>query len=108
MFVDTHYQYHSKLENSQQIEGGDWFDEVDHNIFTFKHFVHNYIQHNDENRSRKSSKSSKSKKSSISSGSRSSGSSTSIKQQAIKEKMRLADLMVEACYLKQKKFKNSP
>ena len=72
MFVDTHYQYHSKLENSQQIEDGDWFDEVDQNIFTFKHFVHNYFQYNDENRSRKNR------------------------------------LMAEACYLKQKKFKNSP
>ena len=80
MFLDTHYQYHSKLEDSQQIEDGNWFDEVDQNIFTFKHLVHNYIQDNEENRSRKSSKSSKSKKSSVSSGSRSSGSSTSMKE----------------------------
>ena len=44
LFLDTHYQYHSKLEDSQQIEDGNWFDEVDQNIFTFKHLVHNYIQ----------------------------------------------------------------
>ena len=104
LFLDTHYQYHSKLEDSQEIEDGNWFDKVDQNIFTFKHFVHNYIQDNEENRSRKSSKSSESKKSSVSSGSRSSGSSTSIKEQAIKEKMRLADLMAEASYMKQKKL----
>ena len=67
-------------------------DKVDQNIFKFKHLVHNYIQDNEENHSRKSSKNSKSKKSSVSSGSRSSGSSTSMKEQAIKEKMRLADL----------------
>ena len=104
MFLDTHYQYHSKLEDSQQIEDGNWFDEVDQNIFTFKHLVHNYIQDNEENRSRKSSKSSKSKKSSVSSGSRSSGPSISMKEQTIKEKVRLADLMTEASYLKQKKL----
>ena len=100
MVLDTHYQYYSKLEDSQQIEDGNWFDEVDQNKFTFKHLVHNHIQDNEENRSRKSSKSSKSKKSSVSSGSRSSGSSTSMKEQAIKEKIRLADLMAEAPYMK--------
>ena len=36
----------------------------------------------------------------VSSGSRSSGSSTSMKEQAIKENMRLADLMAEASYMK--------
>ena len=53
MFLDTHKQYHSKLEDSQQIEDGNWFDEVDQNIFTFKHLVHNYIQNNEKNRSKK-------------------------------------------------------
>ena len=67
-------------------------DKVNQNIFKFKHLVHNYIQENEENHSRKSSKNSKNKKSSVSSGSRSSGSNTSMKEQAIKEKMRLADL----------------
>ena len=62
--------------------------------------IRNYIQDNEENRSRKSSKSSKSKKSSVTSGSRSSGSSTSMKEQAIKENMRLKDLMAEASYMK--------
>ena len=59
LFLDIHYQYHSKPEASQQIEDGNWLDEVDQNIFTLKHLVHNYIQDNEGNRSRKSSKSSK-------------------------------------------------
>ena len=58
LFLDTHYQNQSKLKDSQQIEDGNWFDELNRNIFTFKHLVHNYIQDNEENRSRKSSKSS--------------------------------------------------
>ena len=33
LFLDTHYQYLSKLEDSQQIEDGNWFDEVDQNFF---------------------------------------------------------------------------
>ena len=93
LFLDTHCQYHSKLEDSQQIEDGNWFDEVDRKIFTLNYLVRNYIQDNEENRSRKYSKSSNSKKSSVSSGSRSSGSSTSMKEHAIKEKMRLEDLI---------------
>ena len=100
--LDTHYHYHSKLEDSQQRDNNSRFDEVDQNVFTFKRFVHNYIKDNDENCSRKSSKSSQSKKSSVSNGSRSSGSSTSMKEQAIKEKMRFADLMEEQSYMKQK------
>ena len=39
MVLDTHYQYYSKLEDSLQIEDGNWFDEVDQNIFTFQHLV---------------------------------------------------------------------
>ena len=100
--LDTHYHYHSKLEDSQQRDNNSRFDEVDQIVFTFKSFVHNYIKGNDENCSRKSSKSSQSKKSSVSNGSRSSGSSTSMKEQAIKEKMRFADLMEEQSYMKQK------
>ena len=93
LFLDAQYQY---LEDSQGIEDGNWLDEVDQNIFTFRYLLHNYLQNNEENRSRKSSKSSKSKKSSVSSGSRSAGSSTSMKEKAIKEKMRLTDVMTEA------------
>ena len=33
LFLDTHYQCLSKLEDSQQIEDGNWFDEVDQNFF---------------------------------------------------------------------------
>ena len=65
LFLDTHYQYHSKLEDSQQIEDDNWLHEVYQNIFTFKHLVHNFIQDNKKNHSRKSSKSSKSKKPSV-------------------------------------------
>ena len=35
LFLDTPYQYHSKVEDSQQT-GCNWFQEVDENIFTFK------------------------------------------------------------------------
>ena len=104
LFLDTHYQYHSKLEASQQIDDGNCFDEFDQNIFTFKQPIHNYIQDNDETRSRKSSKSSKSDNSSVSSESRSSGIHTSMKEQAIKEEMRHTDLMAEASYMKHKKL----
>ena len=36
LFLNTHSQYHSKLEDYQQIEDGNWFDKVDQNIFTKK------------------------------------------------------------------------
>ena len=41
LFLDTHYQYHSKLEDFQLIEDSNWFDEVDQNIFTLRHPVYN-------------------------------------------------------------------
>lgn len=50
------------------------------------------------------SKSSNSKKSSVSSGSRSSSFSTFKKEEAVKEKMRFADLMTEVSCMKQKKL----
>ena len=57
LFLDTHYQYRSKLEDSQHIEDGNWFDKVDQNIVTLQihlyiHLVHNYIQDNKEHRVR--------------------------------------------------------
>ena len=50
------------------------------------------------------SKGSNSKKSSVSSGSRSSSFSTFKEEEAIKEKMRFADLMTEVSCMKQKKL----
>ena len=66
LFLNTNYQYHSKLEGSQQIEDDNWCKKINQTVFTFKHLVQNYIQHNEENRSRKSLKSPKSKKSPVS------------------------------------------
>ena len=59
LFLDTHYQYRSKLEDSQHIEDGNWFDKVDQNIVTlhihlYIHLVYNYIQ---DNKSKSKSKS---------------------------------------------------
>ena len=103
LFLDLHKEYHSKLEDTEQAADDLWFDEIDESIFAFKHFVHNYLQENQDTQSRKSSRSSGSKSKSGSTGS-SRSVRMSIKEQSIKEKIKLAELMTEVDYMKQKKL----
>ena len=104
MFLDIHQEFHRKLKGREQENDASWFEEIDHDIFTFKHVVHNYLQENGENMSRKSSRSCKSKKTSTSDGSRSCNTRTSMKDQAVQEKIKLADLIAEASFMKEKKM----
>ena len=75
------------------------FGEVDQSKFTFKHLVLKYIQYNDQCSAQKV------RDQVVST---SSGSSTSMKDQPIKDMMKLADLMTEASNMKQKKLQERP
>ena len=103
LFLDVHYEYHGKLEESQQEADDFWFDEVDQKIFTFKHSVINYLQENEEVMSKRSGSSRKTKSSSGSS-SESRSPRKSIKEQVINEKMKLAELEALASCRKQHKI----
>ena len=96
---ETHYQYQNKLEVSQQMQDSNRFGEVDQSKFTFKHLVLKYIQYNDQCSAQKV------RDQVVST---SSGSSTSMKDQPIKDMMKLADLMTEASNMKQKKLQERP
>ena len=104
LFLDVHYEYHGKLEESQQEADDFWFDEVDQEIFTFKHSVINYLQENEEVMSKRSGSSRKTKSSSGSS-SKSRSLRKSIKEQVINEKMKLAELEALASCRKQHKIR---
>ena len=103
LFLDVHYEYHGKLEESQQEADDFWFDEADQKIFTFKHSVINYLQENEEVMSKRSGSSRKTKSSSGSS-STSRSPRKSIKEQVINQKMKLAELEALASCRKQHKI----
>ena len=92
LFSGIQGEYHGKLDDDQQNVGDSWCDEVDQKIFTFKHFVNNYLRENEEIMSRRSESSRNSKSSSLSSSSNSRKSGKSIKEQVINEKMKLTKL----------------
>ena len=85
-----------------------WFTDIDEKVFSFKHKIHNWLREGDEmQRIEKKSRSSCSRSTSSKSSSRSSSSKSSklsTKERAIKEKVRLADLQVEATLMQKKTY----
>ena len=79
LFSGVQGEDHGKLDDEQQKADDFWFQEVDQNICTFKHSVHNYLQENEEVMSRRSGSSRKTKSSSSSPSSKSRKSGKSIK-----------------------------
>ena len=94
----------------------DWFDKIDENVCTHKHKIHNWIK-TCEVEDRKSEKSGSSKRSSSKSSHKSSdrgskkssksgssgkSSKSSVKQMAKEDKLKMAQLMVEASYMEEK------
>ena len=72
-------------------------------LFSFKHHVYNRIRENEEDKRPSSKSSVKSRTSGRSSGTRSASSSkSSTKERAIKEKLKIAELMVEASFIEKK------
>ena len=59
LFAGIQDEYHAKLDDDQQKADDFWFDKADQKIFTFNHFVHNYLQENEEVMSRRSESSRK-------------------------------------------------
>ena len=85
-----------------------WFDDMNQKIFSFKHKVHNWLKEGEKLRksdqvSRCSSKSSSKYSSKFSPKSSSSSKSrSSTKAEATEEKLKVAELMMEASFIKKK------
>ena len=106
MLVEIHEE---QEEIDEEYDDEIWFDDMDQKIFSFKHKVHNWLKEGEKLRksdqvSRCSSKSSSkhSSKSSAKSSS-SSKSRSSTKAKAIEEKVKVAELMMEASFIKKRR-----
>ena len=73
-----------------------WFDDIDQKVFSFKHKMHNWLKKEDKEYKRDHSS-----RSSTRSGSSKSKSST--REKAVKEKLRVAELIAEASFTKKKR-----
>ena len=105
-----HNEYLSiEVNENKKEKQNQWFDEIDEHVFSFKHKVHNWLKDvalEEEKASRHSSKRSlkspgHSKKSSSSSRLSSNDSS---KERVAVEKVKLAELMMEAEFLQEKQI----
>ena len=97
------------LPPAEQQRDEEWFDDLDHNICSFKQRIHSWIKDAEaERQAQLSSKQSVSTK--ASSESRSSGRSSSKassrssrEKRALEERIKMAELMAEAEYMQRKK-----
>ena len=93
MLVDIHEEFEQiDKEYTNDIE----FDNIDQKVFSFKHKVHNWLkeeekEHKRDHSSRSSTRSSSSKFKS------------STREKAVEEKLRVAELIAEASFMKKKK-----
>ena len=73
-----------------------WFDDIDEKVFSFKHKMHNWLkeeekEHKRDHSSRSSTRSSSSK------------SKSSTREKAVEEKLRVAELIAKASFMKKKR-----
>ena len=103
MMTEVHKEYNALLSVEQQGKGEDWFDVIDISMLQFKQKIHGWIR--DVNRERDAAMAVKSKSLSVSeslSSQRSSrhssvtlsGSQSSKSDKALKEKLRMAELLM--------------
>ena len=110
--VSLHKEYVGLLPQEMVDKEDYWFETVDEVAFTQKHKIYNWINEvEDDNKSRSSRSSSKkssgrsSKKSSSSSKTKSSRSSlgkTSVRERALEDKLKMAELLAEASFTEEK------
>ena len=107
MLTEVHREYNSLLPLEMQEKDGDWFDDIDEKMMSFKNKIHNWIK-DAEHEKKKEQLSSKSRSvTSKHSSSRKSSSSpfssrSSKGKRALQEKLRMAELLAEAEFLKKR------
>ena len=109
MMLDVQKSYNSLLPPAEQQRDEEWFDDLDHNVWSFKQRVHSWIKDAEaERQTQLSSKQSISTKaSSQSRSSRRSSSKASSRssreKRALEERIKITELMAEAEYMDKKK-----
>ena len=103
LLTEVHQQHCKLLSEEEQHADNQWFEDVDEMVFSFKHNVYNWVRENEEDKRPSSKSSAKSRSSGRSSETRStSPSKSSTKGRTIKEKLKMAEFMVEALFIEKK------
>ena len=92
MLVDIHEEFE---QIDKEYTNDIWFDKIDQEMFSFKHKVHNWLK--EEEKEHKRSHSSRS-----STRSNTSKPKSSTREKAVEEKLRVAELIAEAFFMKKK------
>ena len=111
MVTEVHKEYNALLTVEQQDKDEDWFDEIGASMLQFKQKIHGWIR--DIERERDAAMEAKSKRSNVSgsvllkrssrhSSASSSGSRSSKSDKALKEKLRMAELLTEVQFLEER------
>ena len=111
MVTEVHKEYNALLPVEQQDKDEDWFDEIGARMLRFKQKIHGWIR--DVERERNAATETKSKRSSVSgsvsskrssrhSSMLSSGSRSSKSDKALKEKLRMAELLTKVQFLEER------
>ena len=108
MMLDAQKSYNSLLPPAEQQRDEEWFDDLDHNICSFKQKIHSWTKDAEAERqaqfSSKRSVSTKASSQSRSSGRSSSKASSrsSREKRALEERIKMAELIAEAGYMEKK------
>ena len=90
----------SRYEEFEQIDkeytDNIWFNSIDQKVFSFKHKVHNQLKEEDKEQKRDHSSRSSARSSS-------SKSKSSTQEKVVEEKLRVAELIAEASFMKKKR-----
>ena len=105
LLMNTHQQHSDLIPDEAKHADSQWFNDIYKRMLSFKHQKYNWISENeDDKKSNSVSKlrSWRSSKHSSKSGKSSSLSKSSSKERAIKEKLRMGELIAEAWFMEKK------
>ena len=102
LLLTYHEEYCEVVDADDQKDQANWFDDLEQDVFKFKHKIHNWLKESDNKSSRPSSRrSSRSKKSSGSTTS-SSSSKSSTQLKLLEEKAKIADFEADLTFIMEK------
>ena len=106
MLIEVQREYNSLMPLEMQEQDENWFDDIDEKMMSFKYKIHNWIRDAEHERKERLSPKSRSVTSKHSSSRKSSSISSSSRSPkdkiALPEKLRMAEFLAEAEFLKKR------
>ena len=97
-----HEEYCELVDADDQKDQGNWFDDLDQDLFNFKYKINNCLKESDNKSSRLSSRGSSRSKESSGSATSSGSSKSSTQLKLLEEKAKIAELEAEATFIMEK------